>query len=159
MFILVSLFAIHHLLYLLSFNKVEDFAEHDDFFEAKPVRICLMHFDFFFVLHINIHTLADLNQLHDLDEIMKNYSVVMRFTGSRFYATIIEPDATFNDLIPQDYHVSNDLLYTSGISYCKPEQCSHSLYFILLKAFWDNAFDVNRTFVISDRTDRGTPVG
>lgn len=88
------------------------------------------------MLHIIfIDTLADLNQMHDLDEIMKNYSVVMRFTGSRFYATIIEPDATFNDLIPQDYHVSNDLLYTSGISYCKPEQCSHNLYFIPVKGF------------------------
>eukprot|EP00804_Cyclotella_cryptica_P028546 CCRYP_014805-RA/>CCRYP_014805-RA protein AED:0.07 eAED:0.07 QI:185/0.75/0.88/1/1/0.88/9/2294/790 len=59
---------------------VEDFAEHDDFFESKP--------------------------LHDLDDIMQNYSVVLSFTGSRFYATIVEPDATFNDIFPQDYHVS-----------------------------------------------------
>ena len=43
---------------------------------------------------------------HDLEDIMKNYSVVMSFTGSRFYATIVEPDATFADLFPQDYHVS-----------------------------------------------------
>ena len=114
MFILVSLFAIHHLLYLLSFNKVEDFAEHDDFFEAKPVRICRMHFELFVLNIFILLPIIIINQLHDLDEIMKNYSVVMRFTGSRFYATIIEPDATFNDLIPQDYHVSNDLLYQAN---------------------------------------------
>jgi hypothetical protein len=28
-----------------------------------------------------------------------------------------------------------------------------------LQAFWNNAFDVNRTFVISDETDGGTPIG
>eukprot|EP00956_Cyclotella_meneghiniana_P020991 scaffold37679_cov76-Cyclotella_meneghiniana.AAC.5 len=85
-------------------QPVEDFAEHDDFFEAKPVRFCIMHCEAveLFVLFQCSYN----NQLHDLDEIMKNYSVVMRFTGSRFYATIIEPDATFDDLIPPDYHVS-----------------------------------------------------
>ena len=40
---------------------------------------------------------------------MQNYSVVMSFTGSRFYATIVEPDATFADLFPVDYHVSEKL--------------------------------------------------
>lgn len=98
------------------------------------------------------------NQLHDLDEIMKNYSVVMRFTGSRFYATIIEPDATFDDLIPPDYHVSNDLLCRASHT-ASPNNVPTTYASSCSKAFWDDAFDVNRTFVISDKTDRGTPVG
>lgn len=35
---------------------------------------------------------------------------------------------------------------------------AHALIWVL-KAFWNNAFDVNRTFVISDETDGGTPIG
>lgn len=72
------------------YEKVEDFAEHDDFFESKP--------------------------LHDLEDIMLNYSVVMSFTGSRFYVTIVEPDDTFNEIFPQDYHVS--LCLTTCFQFC-----------------------------------------
>jgi hypothetical protein len=35
---------------------------------------------------------------------------------------------------------------------------SHALA-VFVQAFWNNAFNVNRTFVISDETDDGTPVG
>jgi len=66
---------------------------------------------------------------HDLEEILEDYSVVISYTGSRFYATIIQPDASLDELFPSDYH-----------------------------AFWSQAFNVNRTFIISDSTFSSSPV-
>jgi len=81
-----------------------DFADIDDFFGRTP--------------------------LHNLDDILEDYSVVISFTGSRFYGTIVPSDTTFQALFPRDYH-----------------------------AFWYESFDVNRTFIISDTTFESTPVG
>ena len=86
-------------------NKYEtapDFADWDDFFESKS--------------------------LHNLEDIMDDYSVILSYSGSRFYGTIIEPNQTFDDLFPPDYH-----------------------------AFWSQSFNVNRTFIISDTTITSTP--
>mmetsp|Transcript_37653 Transcript_37653/g.69184 ORF Transcript_37653/g.69184 Transcript_37653/m.69184 type:complete len:1210 (+) Transcript_37653:238-3867(+) len=86
------------------YDTAPDFADWDDFFESKP--------------------------LHDLEDIMDDYSVILSYSGSRFYGTIIEPNATFDYLFPPDYH-----------------------------AFWSQSFNVNRTFIISDTTITSTPVG
>lgn len=59
---------------------MKDFADYDDFFEATT--------------------------LHDLDELLEDYSVVISFSGSRFYGTMIHSNVTFEDLFPADYHVS-----------------------------------------------------
>jgi len=61
---------------------------------------------------------------------MEDYSVVLSYTGSRFYGTIIEADASLDELFPKDYH-----------------------------AFWDQSFNMDRTFIISDTTFSSTPVG
>ena len=61
---------------------------------------------------------------------MEDYSVIISYSGSRFYGTIVDPDATLEELFPPDYH-----------------------------AFWDQSFEVNRTFVISDTTFGSSPVG
>ena len=87
-----------------NYDTAPDFAEWDDFFESKG--------------------------LHDLDEILLDYSVVISYTGSRFYGTIIEPNVSLYDLFPPGYH-----------------------------AFWDSSFNVDRTFIISDTTFTNTPVG
>ncbi|KAL9185555.1 hypothetical protein ACHAXT_003332 [Thalassiosira profunda] len=81
-----------------------DFADWDDFFEAKP--------------------------LHDLEEIMEDYAVVLSYSGSRFYGTIVNSTSSLGDLFPKDYH-----------------------------AFWSDSFDVNRTFIISDSTFGSTLEG
>lgn len=86
------------------YDIAPDFADWDDFFESEP--------------------------LHDLEEILDDYSVIISYSGSRFYGTIIEPNATLEDLFPSDYH-----------------------------AFWSQSFDLNRTFIISDTTLVGSPVG
>jgi len=86
------------------YDTAPDFADWDDFFESP-------------------HT-------HDLEDILEDCSVVILYSGSRFYGTIIEPDATLNDLFPSDYH-----------------------------AFWNQTFNVNRTFIISDTTFTSTPIG
>ena len=86
------------------YDEAPDFADVDDFFERKS--------------------------LHDLEDIMEDYSVVLSYTGSRFYGTIIEAGASLDELFPKDYH-----------------------------AFWDQSFNIDRTFIISDRTFSSTPVG
>ena len=86
------------------YDEAPDFADWDDFFESTA--------------------------LHDLDDILEDYSVVISYSGSRFYGTIVESDASIESLFPQDYH-----------------------------AFWSQSFDVDRTFIISDTTFSDTPVG
>jgi hypothetical protein len=86
------------------YDTAPDFADVDDFFERKP--------------------------LHDLEDILEDYSVVLTFTGSRFYGTIIQSNASLDELYPDNYH-----------------------------AFWDESFNVNRTFIISDTTFGSSPVG
>ena len=86
------------------YDEAPDFADWDDFFESTA--------------------------LHDLDDVLEDYSVVISYSGSRFYGTIIDPDASIDDIFPQDYH-----------------------------GFWSQSFDVNRTFIISDTTFASTPVG
>lgn len=68
--------------------------------------------------------------LHDLVDILDDFSVVISYSGSRFYGTIIEPNSDIEDLFPSDYH-----------------------------AFWSQSFNENRTFIISDTTFDGSPVG
>ena len=86
------------------YDTAPDFADVDDFFERQP--------------------------LHDLEEILEDYSVVLTFTGSRFYGTIIHSNASLDELFPDNYH-----------------------------AFWDQSFNLNRTFIISDTTFGSSPVG
>ena len=86
------------------YDTAPDFADVDDFFERQP--------------------------LHDLEQILEDYSVVLTFTGSRFYGTIIKSNASLDELFPDNYH-----------------------------AFWDQSFNVNRTFIISDTTFGSSPVG
>ena len=86
------------------YDTAPDFADWDDFFESPT--------------------------MHDLNDIIEDYSVVISFIGSRFYATMVDPESDLYDLFPEDYH-----------------------------AFWSQAFDVNRTFIISDTTFASSPVG
>ena len=86
------------------YDTAPDFATFDDFFERKS--------------------------LHNLEDILEDYSVVLSYTGSRFYGTIIEADASLDELFSKDYH-----------------------------AFWDQSFNIDRTFIISDTTYTATPVG
>lgn len=82
-----------------------DFADWDDFFESPA--------------------------LHDgLEVLLEDFEVVLSYTGSRFYGTIIEPNSTLDELFPADYH-----------------------------AFWSESFDADRTFIISDTTFAESPVG
>jgi len=60
------------------YDTAPDFADWDDFFESPG--------------------------LHDLSNILKNYSVVISYTGSRFYGTIVDPNTSVDELFPQDYH-------------------------------------------------------
>ena len=60
------------------YDTAPDFADWDDFFESPG--------------------------LHDLNNILKNYSVVISYSGSRFYGTIVDPDVSVDELFPQDYH-------------------------------------------------------
>ena len=84
------------------YDTAPDFADLDDFFERKP--------------------------FHDLEDILEDYSVIISYSGSRYYGTIVESNATLGDLFPRDYH-----------------------------AFWSQSFDVNRTFIISQTTFSGSP--
>lgn len=86
------------------YDTAPDFATFDDFFERKS--------------------------LHNLEDILEDYSVVLSYTGSRFYGTIIRADASLDELYSKDYH-----------------------------AFWDQSFKIDRTFIISDTTFSSTPVG
>jgi len=86
------------------YDEAPDFSDVDDFFERQSV--------------------------HDLEDILEDYSVVLSYTGSRFYGTIINSTASLDDLFPPNYH-----------------------------AFWDNSFNLSRTFIISDTTLSSTPVG
>mmetsp|Transcript_1542 Transcript_1542/g.2367 ORF Transcript_1542/g.2367 Transcript_1542/m.2367 type:complete len:158 (+) Transcript_1542:411-884(+) len=61
---------------------------------------------------------------------LNDYKVVIAYTGSRFYGTITDSNATLDELFPPDYH-----------------------------AFWSESFDVDRTFIISDATSISSPVG
>ena len=88
----------------IEYDTASDFADLDDFFERQP--------------------------LHDLEDILEDYSVIISYSGSRYYGTIIESDATLDDIFPSDYH-----------------------------AFWSQSFNVNRTFIISQTTFSSTPVG
>lgn len=65
-----------------------------------------------------------------LTKILEDYSVIISYSGSRFYGTIIEPDANLDTLFSPDYH-----------------------------AFWSNSFNVDRTFIISDETYGSSPIG
>lgn len=85
-------------------ENVPDFADWDDFFEMP--------------------------EIHDLTDIMERYAVIIAFTGSRYYGTMISPDSKFDDLFPEDYH-----------------------------AFWDDSFSLQRTFIISDTTYASSPAG
>ncbi len=85
-------------------ENVPDFADWDDFFEMP--------------------------ELHDLTDFMEKYAVILAFTGSRYYGTMISPDSEFDDLFPEDYH-----------------------------AFWDDSFSLKRTFIISDTTFASSPAG
>ena len=60
------------------YDTAPDFADWDDFFESPG--------------------------LHDLNNILKNYSVVISYSGSRFYGTIVDPNISLDELFPQDYH-------------------------------------------------------
>lgn len=86
------------------YDTAPDFADWDDFFESPA--------------------------LHNLEDILEDYSVVISYSGSRFYATIIAPDRELEDIFPPDYH-----------------------------AFWSESFDEDRTFIISDTTFASSPVG
>mmetsp|Transcript_1996 Transcript_1996/g.3832 ORF Transcript_1996/g.3832 Transcript_1996/m.3832 type:complete len:381 (-) Transcript_1996:218-1360(-) len=87
------------------YDKAPDFADWDDFFESPS--------------------------LHDgLAEMLEDYRVVISYSGSRFYGTIVGSNATLNDVFHRDYH-----------------------------AFWSESFDVDRTFIISDTAFTSSPVG
>ena len=62
------------------YDTAPDFADWDDFFESPG--------------------------LHDLNNILKNYSVVISYSGSRFYGTIVDPNISVDELFPRDYQVS-----------------------------------------------------
>ena len=69
--------------------------------------------------------------MHDgLEDILEDYKVIISYSGSRFYGTILDPTSTLDDVFPPDYH-----------------------------AFWSQSFDVDRTFIISDTTFTSSPVG
>lgn len=72
--------------------------------------------------------------LHNgLGEVLEDFKVILSHAGSRFYATIAKANATLNgvgEIFDRDYH-----------------------------AFWSEAYDVNRTFIISDTTFASSPVG
>jgi len=86
------------------YDTAPDFADWDDFFESPDS--------------------------HDLVGVLEDYSVVISFSGSRFFGEIIGSNESLDDVFHSDYH-----------------------------AFWTQAFDVNRTFIISDTTFTSTPVG
>jgi len=69
-------------------------------------------------------------EIHDLTDFMERYAVIIAFTGSRYYGTMISPNSKFDDLFPEDYH-----------------------------AFWDDSFSLQRTFIISDTTYASSPAG
>lgn len=87
------------------YDNAPDFADWDDFFES-----------------VGLH--------NDLADVLEDYSVIISYSGSRFYGTIFRTGATFESLFPQDHH-----------------------------AFWSNSFDVNRTFIISGTTLSSNPIG
>ena len=89
------------------YDTAPDFADYDDFFESPA-------------LHDGLKDILDGG----------NYSVILSYSGSRFYGTIVGPNSTLDELFPKDYH-----------------------------AFWTQAFDVDRTFIISDKTSSSTPLG
>jgi len=86
------------------YDTAPDFSEWDDFFESPG--------------------------LHDgLEDVLEDYKVVVAYTGSRFYGTIVQSNLTLDYVFNSDYH-----------------------------AFWSESYDVNRTFIISDPTSKSTPV-
>jgi len=89
----------------IDYDTAPDFADWDDFFERQ--------------------------YLHEgMEDLMEDYSVILSYSGSRFYGTIVESNLPLGDLFPLDYH-----------------------------AFWSQSFNVDRTFIISDTTYADTPVG
>ena len=54
------------------YDTNSDFADWDDFFESKP--------------------------LHDLEDILEDYSVVLSYSDSRFFGTIVESNASLDGL-------------------------------------------------------------
>jgi len=85
------------------YDTAPDFADWDDFFESPDS--------------------------HDLVGVLEDYSVVISFSGSRFFGEIIGSNESLDDVFHSDYH-----------------------------AFWTQAFKVNRTFIISEKTFTGTPI-
>ena len=68
-------------------------------------------------------------------ELLKNYTFVLRFTGRRWYGQIVTPDMSGDSLDDKEYH-----------------------------AFWSNSFPAtyelhNSTLIISDPTYDGSPTG
>merc|ERR1719491_712859 len=60
------------------YDRNKDFADWDDFFESPD--------------------------LHDLRDIIEDYSIIISYAGSRFYGTIIQSNETVDDVFPPDYH-------------------------------------------------------
>ena len=75
------------------YDTAPDFADWDDFFESPG--------------------------LHDLNNILNDYSVVISYSGSRFYGTIVDPNISVDELFPQDYHGKH-------VHDCLLPQLSHS---------------------------------
>merc|ERR1719491_884991 len=66
--------------------------------------------------------------LHDgLEEVLEDYKVIVSYAGSRFYGTIAESNLTLDDVFNPNYH-----------------------------AFWSEAYDLNRTFIISGITHKSS---
>mmetsp|Transcript_33828 Transcript_33828/g.81793 ORF Transcript_33828/g.81793 Transcript_33828/m.81793 type:complete len:131 (+) Transcript_33828:1037-1429(+) len=76
------------------------------------------------------------NATTGFQELLKNYTFVLRYTGRRWYGQIVPPGLTGNNFVEEEYH-----------------------------AFWNNAFSGlgnqdNSTLLISaDVYDKGSPVG
>ena len=116
------------------YDTAPDFADWDDFFESPG--------------------------LHDLNNILNDYSVVISYSGSRFYGTIVDPNISVDELFPQDYHGKHNC-YVICVYLCSlVSQPPLSLLGLIDLAFWDESFNINRTFIISDTTYTATaPVG
>lgn len=75
------------------------------------------------------------NQTAEFSQLLKNYTVVLRYTGRRWYGQIVPPGLTATSFQEEEYH-----------------------------AFWNNAFsglgaEDNKTLIISSPSGSGSPVG
>jgi hypothetical protein len=116
---------------------------------VEPSRECSDNSAFLFVfLHANANTfmihhhttavdfanwddMFDIPEYHNGLEILleEGYSIMISFTGNRWYSTIIPLNETTQHILHIDYH-----------------------------AFWDNALSEDRTFLISEVTSASYPV-